>query len=84
MCYQATPEARKLAEEFKCELHNIEPEWADVLQKNCIYRGGCPEFQSCGYWENFCKKHKNENLLNIQTRYDLANEEFYGRNNKNV
>ena len=82
LCYQATPEARKLAEEFKLELHKIEPEWADVLQKNCIYRAGCPEFQSCGYWENFCKKHKNEDLLNIQTRYDLANEEFYKRNSR--
>ena len=42
LCYQATLEARKLAEEFKCELHNKEPEWADVLVSNCIYRGGCP------------------------------------------
>ena len=84
LCYQATPEARKLAEEFKCDLHNIEPEWADVLQKNCIYRAGCPEFKSCGYWENFVKNHKNEDLLNIQTRYDLANKEFYeSRINKN-
>lgn len=77
LCYQATPEARKLAEEFKRELHKYEPELADVLQKNCIYRCGCPEFKSCKYWESFCKKHKDEDLLNIQNRYKLANEDFY-------
>ena len=77
LCYQATSEARKLAEEFKRELHEYEPELSDVLQKNCIYRCGCPEFKSCKYWESFCKKHKGEDLLNIQNRYKLANEDFY-------
>lgn len=77
LCYQATPEARELAEEFKAQLHEVEPEWSDVLQKNCVYRGGCPEFNQCPYWKNFCEKHKGENLLDIQTRYDLANKDFY-------
>ena len=77
LCCKATPEARNLAEIFKYELHKVEPEWADVLQRNCIYRGGCPEFSSCGYWEKFCEKHKGENLLDIETRYRLFNEDFY-------
>ena len=81
LCYKATPEARNLAEIFKYELHKIEPEWADVLQRNCIYRGGCPEFSSCGYWEKFCEKHKGENLLDIETRYRLFNEDFYKSQN---
>ena len=62
---------------FKIELHKTHPIEADVLQKNCIYRCGCPEFKSCGYWETFCKKHQGENLLDIQNRYDLANKDFY-------
>lgn len=73
-----TKEARELAEDFKMELHKTHPFEADVLQKNCIYRCGCPEFHSCGYWEKFCERHKGENLLDIQTRYNLANKEFYG------
>ena len=77
LCYQATKEARELAEDFKIELHKTNPIEADVLQKNCIYRCGCPEFKSCGYWETFCKKHQGENLLDIQNRYDLANKDFY-------
>ena len=81
LCYKATPEARNLAEIFKYELHKVEPEWADVLQRNCIYRGGCPEFSSCGYWEKFCEKHKGENLLDIETRYRLFNEDFYKSQN---
>ena len=84
LCYQATPDARKLAEDFKFNLHMVEPEWADVLQKNCIYRAGCPEFKSCGYWENFIQRHKGEDLLDIQTRYDLENIDFYERYTKNL
>lgn len=77
LCFCCTKDARELAEDFKYVLHETHPIEADVLQKNCIYRCGCPEFKSCGYWENFCKKYSKEDLTNIQTRYDLANKEFY-------
>lgn len=80
LCYQATPEARKLAEEFKLELHKVEPEWADVLVPNCIYRHGCPEFSMCQekLWANFLKwcNENNKNLNSIQSRYDAYNEYF--------
>ena len=80
LCYQATPEARNLAEEFKLELHKIEPEWADVLVPNCIYRCGCPEFSMCQakLWINFLKwcNENNKNINSIQSRYDAYNEYF--------
>lgn len=80
LCYQATPEARNLAEEFKLELHKIEPEWADVLVPNCIYRCGCPEFSMCQakLWVNFLKwcNENNKNINSIQSRYDAYNEYF--------
>lgn len=80
LCYQATPEARTLAEEFKLELHKIEPEWADVLVPNCIYRCGCPEFSMCQekLWVNFLKwcNENNKNINSIQSRYDAYNEYF--------
>lgn len=83
LCYQATPEARQLAEEFKIELHKVEPEWSDVLVPNCIYRNGCPEFnmcKECFYAEfiKYCNKH-NVNLNSIQARYDAYNTMFYKR-----
>ena len=80
LCYQATPEARNLAEEFKLELHKIEPEWADVLVPNCIYRCGCPEFSMCQakLWVNFLKwcNENNKNINSIRSRYDAYNEYF--------
>ena len=77
LCYQAANEARELAEDLKRELKQIEPELADVLQKNCIYRCGCPEFKSCGYWEKFVKNNPDIDLGSIKQRYDRENEVFY-------
>lgn len=77
LCYQASKETREYMEDLKKEIHKAEPLVADVMHKNCIYRCGCPEFKSCGYWEGFCKRHKTENLLDINTRYKLENDDFY-------
>lgn len=84
LCRQATPEARGLAEDFKRELHETHPIESDVLQKNCVYRCGCPEFSSCGFWKAFCEKHKDADLTDIQTRYDLANADFYEERSEKI
>jgi hypothetical protein len=78
LCFQATPEARQLAEDFKFELHKSEPEWSDILVPNCIYRNGCPEFSMCKekFYAKFLKycKDNNINLNSIQDRYSAYNE----------
>lgn len=87
-----SPETRELAEDFKCALHETQPEIANVLVPNCIYRCGCPEFKSCGYFNHVidrasaaycCGFDTPEDVINalmdIQARYDLYNEYFYGR-----
>ena len=79
LCYQATNEARELAEDCKVELHKTEPEWANVLVPNCIYRYGCPEFETCGFIEQFIQDHKNLDLSDIRIRYNLYNNDFYKR-----
>lgn len=76
LCYQATDEARELAEDFKKALAEEHPNEAKVLVPNCIYRGGCPEFRTCGLWNRFIKwsiNHGNDiqKLLDIDTRYSL-------------
>lgn len=87
LCYQATDEARELAEDFKIELHKTHPIESNVLVPNCLYRMGCPEFYCCGYIGKFLKWY-NENYtkefpyMNIQERYDLYNEWFYTTYNK--
>ena len=84
LCNSAHPETRAYMEDLKESIHEFEPELSDVMQRNCIYRGGCPEFNPCPYWKNFCEKHKGENLLDIQTRYDLANKDFYESRKKEM
>lgn len=79
LCYQASPETRAYAEDFKVALHEIFPELADVMCPNCVYRAGCPEMETCGFWKKFSNEHLNsfEDLENIQKRYDIYNEWFY-------
>lgn len=72
LCYQASTETREYMEDLKLRLHELEPEIADVLVVNCIYRNGCPETSCCGKM-NFAKYSGT----NIQERYDRYNLDFY-------
>lgn len=81
LCYKATPEARGLAEDFKIQLGKMFPAEANVLVPNCIYRGGCPEFASCGLYNRFLafcnKKYPSIVLSDLQDRYDAYNDMFF-------
>ena len=79
LCYQATPEARGLAEDFKAKLSETHPIEASVLVPNCVYRFGCPEFHECGHFRQFylwaAKNHPDEDWVwNIATRYAIYNK----------
>lgn len=69
-------ETRGYAEDFKAKLHEIQPEIADVLVPNCVYRCGCPELHPCGMYEWWLKFHPEIASTDIQTRYDKYNELF--------
>lgn len=75
LCFKATPEARKLAIDFKETMHKTYPLEADVLVPNCVYRGGCPEFTECGFYKWFSGQYGN--IGDIQGRYDKYNNIFY-------
>lgn len=77
LCYQASPETRKYAEDFKRALKSVEPEISDVLVPNCIYRGGCPELKSCGLYKHFTEYKLAGTSSDIQERYDAYNAMFY-------
>lgn len=77
LCYKASPETRKYAEDFKITLHDIEPEIADVLCPNCVYRCFCPEMESCGWWENYIKDIDLRDVIDGERRYSKYNEYFY-------
>lgn len=81
LCYQASPQTREYAEDFKRSLAWVEPEIADTLVPNCVYRGGCPEMHACGQWSRFvlwCMKEREVQVVycTIAERYALYNEWF--------
>lgn len=52
LCYgQPHPETRAAWEEVKNEVEKVDSVLASVMVPECIYRGFCPEFKSCGYCE---------------------------------
>lgn len=83
LCFQASADTRVYAEDFKISLRDDEMELSDVLVPNCIYRGGCPEFEECGFWREF-KKHIDLNDSTIRDRYYVYNDWFYSRVKKEI
>lgn len=84
LCGMAHPETREYAEDFKTALLAVQPEISDVLVPNCVYRCGCPEMKTCGFWDDFadwCEWHSNpiSSTLSVQERYDLYNRYFKER-----
>lgn len=81
LCFQASSETREYAEDFKVTLHGIEPEIADVLCPNCVYRHGCPEkgvsTKPCDFYEKLCEKIPELKTTDLQARYDAYNRWFY-------
>lgn len=80
LCYQAAPETREYAEDLKMAIRRVEPDIADVLVPNCVYRGGCPEMQCCGYFERIFAESSLDIALkgtDIQKRYEAYNRVFW-------
>ena len=49
LCGQASPETREAWKEVKQQVADFDPVLASVMVPECIYRGFCPEFKSCGF-----------------------------------
>lgn len=49
LCQQSASETRLAWNLFLAELHNVQPELYSVCYPECVYRGFCPEMQSCGF-----------------------------------
>lgn len=76
LCRQSSTETRQYAEDFKAALHEVEPEIADVLVCNCVYRGFCPEMNPCGFWERFSKDMTKDEIVSWEKRYGKYNHGF--------
>ncbi len=49
LCAQASPETRAAWKLVVDEIAKTQPEVASCCVPECVYRGFCPEFKSCGY-----------------------------------
>ena len=49
LCNKAEATTREIWKAVIDELRKIEPELANACVPNCLYRGFCPEFKSCGF-----------------------------------
>ncbi len=80
LCRKASPETRACAEDLKRKLQPVEPEIADMLVPNCVYRCGCPEMEPCGLWERMLKETDDAVAsMSISRRYDAYNEWWEAR-----
>ena len=52
LCRQASQETRSVWCAVIEALHQVEPEIAAACVPECVYRGFCPEFRSCGYCDS--------------------------------
>ena len=77
LCRQASPETRKYAEDLKDKIGEVQPELADVLVPNCVYRCGCCEMQTCGWYAGMVKLTSGAIAsTDIAERYKCYNEVF--------
>lgn len=77
LCYQASPETREYAEDFKRALHGVEPEISDVLVPNCVFRCGCSEMNCCGFFNKLMEEEPEVVSTNIGKRYNAYNRWFW-------
>lgn len=49
LCGKTEFETKKIWNKVIDKLQEIEPELANACIPNCVYKGFCPEFESCGY-----------------------------------
>lgn len=68
LCMLASRETRKHMEDLKRAIHEVEPEIADVLTPNCVYRCGCPENGNCRWFETISAIYPALRSTNIQER----------------
>ena len=66
LCSQASVETREVMEAIKKEVEKKDPIMAEVMVKECVYRGYCPEMWSCGYDKTEKFKEEVEKYRNIK------------------
>lgn len=53
LCTKADAVTRAVMTQIRDAVVAADPIYADFLVPDCIYRGGCHEFESCGFYERY-------------------------------
>jgi len=67
LCMQASQETRDAWKMVINAIRKTEPELASVCVPECVYRGYCPEFNSCGYCNTKAYKNQLEQYRKLRT-----------------
>lgn len=67
LCAQAAPETRAAWRAVLDEIAKVEPEVAECSVPECVYRGFCPEFKSCGWVETDAFRRARERYVALPT-----------------
>ena len=71
LCQKASPETRDAWQKVVDAVGQIDPIMAEKCVPNCVYRGFCPELESCGFVNSPKFKEMLEKYRN--TNYDESN-----------
>ena len=71
LCQKASPETRDAWQKVVDAVGQIDPIMAEKCVPNCVYRGFCPELESCGFVNSPKFKEALEKYRN--TNYDESN-----------
>ena len=74
ICLKAHPETRTKWKEFLKDLKDIEPELYSVCVPSCVYRCGCSEFETCGYFQLMFDDIPRHIMTDINARYVIYHE----------
>jgi hypothetical protein len=50
LCGKAHKETTEVMEMIKDAVRTVDPDLADFMVPECVYRNGCHELKTCGYW----------------------------------
>lgn len=71
LCLKAHPETRFKWRQFLEDIKDIEPELYEVCVPECVYRCGCTDFETCGYFQLMFADVPRHILTDINARYVL-------------
>lgn len=84
LCSKASPETRKVMEVIKEAIRVLDPDLAEVMVPECVYRHMCPEEKGCGYFEKVLAEvhrleseaeEKGESEFNVESERERKDEE---------